>query len=104
MGRTVTPKYRVEYSDNLLAFGKTAGDIKGADGQRCNCQAWNGRATKERLEDWRKTMNASFKMNGANWHVSEAFNMVVHVHKARIVRQADGKVMARVYAPAFEVA
>jgi hypothetical protein len=42
-------------------------------------------------------------MTGVNWHVSEAFKMVVHVYKARIVRQSDGKVMAWVHAPAFEV-
>ena len=82
MGRVITPTYRVEYRDNLLAMGRTVGDGFGADGKRCNIQAWNGRATAARLADWRKAMNASFKPGGANEHLAKAFNSVPHIFTA----------------------
>ncbi len=103
MGRIITPKYRVEYRDNLLALKKTHGDIMGAEGKVCLTQAWNGRVTAERLEDWRKAMNKSFQPGGCNEHITKAFNIIPHIFYAAIVRQSDKKVMCNTNAPTFEV-
>jgi hypothetical protein len=107
MGRVVTPKYRVEYRDNILALGRSIGDHAATiDGRsvRVYSQAWKGRATAERLEDWRKTMNQSFQAGGVNAHVSRAHGMVPHINYARIVEQRTGRVVAVATMPMFEAA
>ena len=92
MGRSVTPKYRVEVS-----------------GSGCNMTpfCWNGkqdgRANQKNLDAWRERMNASFQPGGTNWHVSEAFNSVPHISTATLIRQRDDEVVAVSKAPMFEV-
>lgn len=104
MGRTLKLKYRVEYTDNLLAMGKATADARPADiNKRVYVQGYKGLPTVEALEDWRMTMNRSFQAGGSNAHISKAFNTVAHINWARVVRQADGKVMAETTMPTFEI-
>ena len=91
MGRSVTPTYRVEVQAN------TRMDMFSWD-----CKV-NGRATETNLENWRQAYNASFGPGGVNWHVSEASGVVVHISKARLIRQRTGEVVAETNAPLFEV-
>jgi len=63
--------------------------------------AWNGRATKERLEQWRRDYNESFKPGNVNGHLST--DVLLHITHARIVRQRDGAVIAETTMPTFEL-
>lgn len=98
MGRSITPTYRVEYSDNdgvqRRPFAKSMG--------------WNGksagRATQANLQKWRDTFNASFERGGVNEHISTAAGFVVRIGNCRIVEQATDRVVATFTAPAFEAA
>jgi len=91
MGRTVTPKYRIEYNES----------------GRNQVQCWNskfyGRATAINLEAWRVKHNASFLPSGVNNHVTKALGYVLHVSYARIVNQFSGEVVAEARMPMFEV-
>lgn len=77
MGRTVTPKYRVELEQ---------------DGFRVDPMCWNsrtdGRANAENLARFVEGFNASYR-NGVNAHLAG-----LHHHAARLVRQADDVVVA----------
>jgi len=102
MGKIVTPKHRVEYRDNCLALGWTAPDmVSRVDGRACYTQAWKGRATQEKLEAWRKAMNASFREGGSNAHIRPR-DTVPHINMARIVNQSTGRVVAETTMPMFE--
>lgn len=100
MGRSVTPTYRIEYSDNDTP----------RHGRRpfSKMICWNGksygRATLANLERWRSTFNTSFETGGVNQHVSDAAGFILRVGSCRIVHQATNRVVATFTAPAFEVA
>jgi len=102
MGRIITPKYRVEYRDNALALGWTRPDmVSKIDGRPCYTAAWRGRATPERLEDWRKKTNQSYQEGECNAHIRPR-GTIPHVSFARIVRQSDDREMATATMPTFE--
>lgn len=108
MGKIITPTYRVEYRDNLLAMGKTSGDCRSRiDGRPVLSMAWNGKedgwANETNLEAWRKGYNASFQPAGSNAHLAAAFGIVPHISFARLVRQSNDTVVAEVRMPMFEV-
>lgn len=88
MGRSLTPTYRVEYYDQAK--------------HKRHC-AWEGRATDKRLAQWVKDLNYSFMPGGVNVHISHSLRYMPHVHKAKIIRQATGEIVAVYHAPAFEV-
>jgi hypothetical protein len=88
MGRSVTPKYRVETKENVGAMTPAA---------------WRGRATPARLAEWVEACNKSFLPGGVNGHVSESRGVVVYIHAAKIIEQATGRVVAEYKAPAFQV-
>jgi len=87
MGRTTTPKYRIETRGNIVL---TAG-------------AWRGRATSARLEDHVRALNKSFGTGGANAHLGDDLGFVPYISGAEIVRQEDGEVVAAWTAASFEV-
>jgi hypothetical protein len=89
MGRSITPTYRVVYRDNTSLNWRT--------------MAWRGKASAERLEQWRLGYNKSFNPGGVNWHVSKGLGVVVHISHARIVRQATAQIVAETKMPMFEV-
>lgn len=94
MGRIVTPTYRVEYRDNSQPQWKP---------MIWDCKLY-GRPTMANLEAWRQGYNRSFGPDGHNWHVSQAVGYVIHINRARIIRQKSGEIMAAVTMPLFEVA
>lgn len=83
MGRTRTPKYRLE-----------------VDGQR---MCWQGRATQARLLAWVRSYAASLKLGGVNQHISLALGHIPYPTRARIVNQYTGEAVAEWQAAAFEV-
>lgn len=85
MGRSYTPAYRVEYSD------------QGGKHQT----AWSGPTTIERLALWIQAGIDSMKVGGCNEHVSKSLGYLPVPHKARIIRQATGETVATWKAPAF---
>ncbi len=87
MGKSITPKYRVEYRDQ--------------GGWHAEC--WAGRATSERLEAWRKSRNQSFNHGGVNYPTAVAIGYIPHISHAKLVRQSNALVVADVKAPMFEV-
>jgi hypothetical protein len=111
MGRSITPTYRVEYQDNnqpsaikIVSGSQTIASLPGS--LHWKSMIWDkrdGRPTEENLEKWRRDYNRSFNPGGSNWHVSEAVGHVIHISKARIVRQKSGQVVATVRASMFEV-
>lgn len=103
MGRCLTPKYRVEFRDNVLAMGKCVADHKGHNGKPCLSHAWHGKPSYEALTAWRDMMNKSFKIGECNGHLTEAIGFEVHIHTCAIVRQKDGMLMFKYDAPMFEV-
>jgi hypothetical protein len=86
MGRSTTPKYRLETWVN-------AG--------RHTPSAWEGRPTEAALRDRVCSLNESFMPGGVNGHVSQAAGEIVQVWMARIVRQSDDRVVAEWKAPPF---
>lgn len=93
MGRTITYRYRVEYAEVGSVFNqRMVWDVKR-----------NGSPTRGNLEQWRKDMNASFREGGINHHITQSCGRLVHIWKARIVRQSDSVVVAETQMPMFEV-
>lgn len=88
MGKSITPKYRVEYSTNRGSH---------------SMMAWRGRVSQERLEQWRKDYNHSFQPGQINGQYAPGAT-VIHINYARIVRQSDGQLMTETTMPMFEVA
>jgi hypothetical protein len=95
MGRTTTPVYRIEFSENPF---RVAFD---------NIEAWdcrrNGQPTLANIEKWRDVRHASFKKGQCNDHIPAAFGYVPHINHAMIVHQRSGEVMVKFTAPMFEV-
>lgn len=87
MGKSITPKYRVECRD------------QGGWQRAC----WRGLPTEHRLEQWRQAMNETFQPLGTNWQVSVGLGYVPHISHAKIVRQKDARVVATTAMPMFEV-
>jgi hypothetical protein len=88
MGKSYTFKYRVVYLDQC----------------GWHSQGWKGKASQSRLEDWRVAMNKSFQNGGNNEHLSQSAGVILHISKARVIRQSDNVVMAETAMPMFEVA
>lgn len=106
MGRTITPTYRVEYSDNALVFGKLKPDSHVLrKGRMTPIQSicWSGKPSQPKLEDWRTRTNASYRTGGCNAHVAEAIGMEPHIFWARLVHQKTNRVVCETTMPAFEV-
>lgn len=75
MGKTITPKYRVE--------------IKHA-GMNSTPAAWNGRATTARLEKYIEDYNESILNGGVNEHLGTRFGEGAKAISGKIIRQSDG--------------
>lgn len=75
MGRVVTPKYRMELE---------------VPGYRLTPWAWEGRATAKRLGEKVRDLNQSCELGGSNHGAMPG----AKVQRARLVRQADNRVVA----------
>ena len=91
MGRSVKPTYVVHYADQL-GVHRVAWNVK-----------TGGIPTDKSLEAWRVKMNASMKMGGCNFHISQHAGILVHVHEAIVVNQKTGdRNVAFTQMPKFE--
>lgn len=89
MGKSITPKYRIE--EFKIGFWTVSG-----------CMAWRkeyGKPTVENLRKFRDGYNNTMKPGGANAHLSSRD----HFGALRIVRQSDNEVIAFYNPPLFEV-
>ncbi len=93
MSRTITPKYRVEYADNVGTVIKS--------------MAWDWKRFKASdvaaLEEWRNVYNTSFELGGVNAHISEGLGFVYRIGCADLVNQTTGEVVAEYDPPKYEI-
>lgn len=88
MGRSYTPKYRVETVEWVAERGVSK-----------NSFAWAGKApTSLKLKDWRAAMNKSFEAGGVNAHLK--FTVI---GSCKVIEQATGRVVVEYTPPAFEI-
>lgn len=81
MGRSVTPKYRLEVTKGL----------------GCSAMCWRGKATNARLADWVKAYNASVQPGGCNDHLPGGTGRsaeACEIKGAVLIRQKDAVVVA----------
>lgn len=88
MGKSFTPKYRIEFHSNT---NMTAAAWKGQD------------VFIDRLEAHVRHLNESFRPGGVNAHVADGLGFIPYISRARIVRQSDDQMVTEWTAPAFEV-
>lgn len=87
MGKSITPKYRLEIYDNS---GR-------------HSQSWNGRASEKRLNDYILTYGKSLESGGVNFHLSKSLGFIPYPNKAEIIEQRSGQVVTRWNAPMFMI-
>lgn len=85
MGRSTTPRYRVEFTQENLAPGHVAWPDK-----------YLGKPTTESLQKWVIDFEASMRPGGCNAHLG--FHPVT---KAIVIHQKTGNTVAEWYPPAF---
>lgn len=78
MGRSITPKYRIEIVETL--WTDTTKRYKSAI-------RWKGQATEKRLIDWIKSYETSTSPNGVNSHLG-----IREILEAKIIEQKTGKI------------
>lgn len=88
MGRSITPKYRMEMTD-----------CKGVVSLMC----WKGAPNKKGLEQWVTRYHDSLKVGGVNEHLSKSLGFLPLVYHVKLVRQADNVVVSCWKAPMFMV-
>jgi len=88
MGRSITPKYRMEFVDS-----------QGVKVQMC----WKGKATEKSLGEWVFAYHESMKSGGCNAHIPQSLGVFPAVNKAKVIRQVDNAVVATWNAPMFMV-
>jgi hypothetical protein len=88
MGKIVKTKYRIEVKDN-----------RGVTSQ----YVWRGRISQDKLSDYMDTLNKSFIPGGINFHLSKAVGVCLYHHKAQVINQFTGEVVATWSAPMFQV-
>jgi len=97
MGHSVTPTFRVEFTE-----GRTFPQYIGF-----NCAAWQtkyaGRPTNENLAKYVEAYHESLKPGNTNWHLCKSASHIPYWNKARIIRQKTGEIVAEWNAPAFMV-
>ncbi len=93
MGRSVTPPYRLEMSGVTAATWRVKAQY-GIPG--------DGKPTEANLIKYIRAYAKSLE-SGSNVHISKALGYVPYPTWARIVRQADGQVMAEWKAAPFQV-
>ena len=94
MGKSSTPKYRIELRSN---------DPKRKWDSYAYLVKNYGKPTEANAKRFRNDMNASFQGGGTNYHITEGLGYVLHYSDAQIVEQKTGRVVAKYKAPVFEV-
>ncbi len=92
MGRSYTPRYVVETTEN---FGKK------------QTMCWSGPVSDKKLAAWVAAYEASFELGGNNAHISASLGYVIHVSRAVIRKNVNfsgpADVVATYNAPMFAV-
>lgn len=91
MGRSYTPKYKVEVKTNLTGNHKVVSVWETKS--RTNVQGY-GRPNEKNLGKWVERHDESFQPNGCNFHVTKQIGVIPYVQEARIVNQQTGEVIA----------
>jgi len=86
MGKTYTPKHRIEFK---LNDGMTMG------------VAFKGRVTERTVASFVANMNHSFKPGNCNGHLSN--KILLYVNSAKVIEQKSGNIVASYVAPMFQV-
>ena len=92
----MTPTYRLEFSES-------GGSLEKGIYMRSHRQAWRGRATPKRLQEWVFAYARSLQVGGVNAHISTMLGYVPFPASARIVRQRTGEIVATWKAGLFQV-
>jgi hypothetical protein len=88
MGKTITPKYRLEMK---------------CQGLHCTPSAWKGRVSEQALEKYIFDYADSLKLKGVNQHISLDLGFIPFPAYAQIVRQKDNQIVATWKAGLFQV-
>lgn len=99
MGRSYTPKYRVEYHNNT---DYVDGRVPSMYPQWMHWPRDLGKPSNAKAEKLRCDMNSTFQPGGVNEHVNR--NVTIHIHTLRVIEQATGETVAEANMPMFEVA
>lgn len=102
MGKSYTPKYRVEYRDNSDRL-RPRNALPVEPGKLQWPSKHFGKPTDAKAESFRQDLNQSFLPGAVNGHISESLGVVVHITRLWIIEQATGHKVAQAVAPAFEV-
>jgi hypothetical protein len=98
MGRTVTPKYRIELSGwNYPAGNRWRLDNLGV------WEKYHGRPTEANLESYVQTYTQSFMIGGVNEDAGKEMGFIPSPSHAKIVNQKTGEVVASWDAPMFSI-
>jgi hypothetical protein len=94
MGRTITPKYRLEYYDNHKQPypHKQTWDVK-----------TKGKTTDQNLEKYLIDFGKSFEVGRVNDHISKSIGYIPYPQKGRIINQRTNEIVAIWKAPMFMV-
>jgi len=93
MGRTITPKYRLEAS--YISFTNKRADIMS--------QVWDksyGKPTLDNVIKFRKEFNDSLKLGGVNQHLQNSMSPIGTI---RIIEQKTNQEIVKFVPPTFEV-
>jgi hypothetical protein len=93
MGRSITPKYRVEMFRRNPFTGDRVSDV----------ECWKGRASDTLLESYVLRLERSYKPGEVNGHISASFGYLPAYDAARIVDQKTGQVVATWKSAPFRV-
>jgi hypothetical protein len=91
MGKSYTPKYRIETVEWRPGVGAYKGTFAW-DGKR------DGKPSAAAASKWRESMNKSFEAGGVNAHLAGT-----RIGSIKIVEQATGSKVAEFNPPMFEV-
>jgi hypothetical protein len=91
MGKTTTPRNRVEFKDNPFNPNKV------------QIQEWKGKASNKKLEEWVRSYAKSLESGGVNSGVSEMLGYIPYPLEAKIVDQFTGEEKAHWKAGTFQV-
>lgn len=91
MGRSTTPKHRIEFRDSSRKTQAVAWNTK-----------WYGRANQNNLDQWVARYNGELELGGINDHISKALGFVPYITSAKIVNQKTDQTVAEYQMAMFQ--
>ena len=93
MGRSITPKYRLEL---------TAWTPNGVENQIMQWKG-KGKVTPEKIKDEIWSINLSFQKGYINQHIPKELGYNLHYSNGRVINQFTGDIVAEYKSPMFEI-